>query len=413
MNDKNAGSQPPHNIEESHTQNNTAQIKASEATVNQEKVIATVQRQKARRLLTLLQWAAFMVLLIGLIWLYIMQQRQYTELMQRLQSNAQLTDRINVLEDKLVASSQTANTTKNGSAKKTDDVSNQSQAQLEQARLQIQAANILSNNGQIAEAIQLLKGLRWQLQQDNNDIASALTLVINKSLDKDIAMLENISSQPDGWQNQALTIQAVQQFLYAAVNNNLKDNVKSRAKNSVNSNVNSNVKNQEELNNSGEMTASTASLQKAVISPRDAIVYDALMQLNLAQQAANDKDATMLKLYLTQAVERLNLIDRSTQRAEATINNGSNTPSHDISQDKKNTPAQQNSNLAQSTSNNNTGDTQQHSNTQQRSTAHQVHTLKTIADASKLLRQLAQHPPKPIKLTSMQVVSAPEVASTP
>ncbi|WP_230655706.1 hypothetical protein [Psychrobacter sp. I-STPA10] len=345
---------------------------------SQNRITANVQRKKARHLLTLLQLTAFTVLLIGLAWLYIMQQRQYTEMMQRWQSNAQLTDRINVLEDKLVASTQVVT---NEDVNKDDDVSNQSQAQLEQVRLQVQAANILSNNGQIPEAIQLLQGVRWQLKQKNNDIASALTLVLSQSLDKDITMLESLSNQPDSWQAQALTIQAIQKFLYGTIHHDIKDN----------------PTNQADINSTDASMAAVPSLQKAIISPQDAIIYDVLMQLNLAQQAASDKDAAMLQLYLTQAVERLGLIERTPpQRAVTSMNSDAATSS----QEKKNTSASQNSNLAQSSSNKNAGSTEQQSNT-----SHKVLTLNSIADASRLLQQMAQQPPKPITLTTMQVVT--------
>lgn len=403
MSNEHSAIKQPHNTKDHGTQDQdnvnrdaVADIGSDDKTLrqditNQDRVSANVQRKKARSLLTILQWVAFCVLLMGLVWLYITQHRHYTEVMQRVQSNAQLTDRINVLEDKLVASSQSDSTSSNKNTTSTDVKSNQSEAQLEQVRLQLNAANILINNGQLPEAIQLLKGIHWQLQQTNNDIAPALTSVLSHSLDDDIAMLQKLSNQPSSWQSQALAIQAVQKFLYGKVY--------------------SSANQQAHSDSTGARTAPIPSLQKAIITPQDAIIYDVIMQLNLAQQAASDKDAAMLKLYLMQAVERLNLIDRGAQREPES--GRSNNATYDVTNDTHQLDAnslETSSVGAQSSiSVGGAGQTEhiEPSDTQPAKPS-RVHTINSMSDAIRLLKQLAQQSPKPVHLTTMQVVMTPD-----
>lgn len=343
----------------------------------QDNISPHVQRQKARHLLTTLQWVCFAVLLVGLIWLYVIQQRQYSDIIQRVQSTGQVTDRINVLEDKLIANSQQP---VEETLAESNPAQNQSEAQLEQIRLQIQAAEILSNNQKITEAIQLLRGIKWQLKQPNNVIAPALSTVLTKSLDTDIAELQTVINHPDGWQEQALAIQAIQKYLYTALNNK----------------------------NSATKTASASpTLKTAIISPQDAIVYDVLMQLNLAQQAATNQDAAMLQLYLTQSAQRLSLIERGSSPRTPAANDVSNV-SADIRTEVTN-------NTGNASANTNVGiseDATQSSDKakahiSQKAVTHQVHTLNSIGDAVALLQQLAQQQPTPFSLTTMKVVSVP------
>lgn len=221
------------------------------------------QRRQASVLLLQLQWLFISLLIVGLIWLYVSQQRFQNQMLERLQSNDQVVNRLNDMDDRIFALNQQvtpkikqAPTTKEGS---------QAQNQLNLLRLQLQAADSLLADNNDQAAIGLLRGLQWQLSQDNNEIAPALSQVLKQGLSKDIAHLQAQSAQPSSWQLQNIAIQNIQIFL-----------------------------------SNGELSKNNATITRQQLT-----VHEVIMTLNLAMQAGNLREPKQLAGYLRQARNQL------------------------------------------------------------------------------------------------------------
>ncbi|PYE41078.1 hypothetical protein [Psychrobacter fozii] len=230
---------------------------------------AVQQRRQANMLLVRLQWFVILLLVAALFWLYISQQRFQNNVNDRLQSNEQIASRLNEMDDRLFSMSQQT------LPKPSATVSSQAQNQLDLLRIQIQAADRLLADNNDNAAIELLRGLHWQLSQSSNEIAPALTIVIKQSLMKDIERLQARSSQPSPWQLQNLAIQNIQDFLH-----------------------------------SHERATSTATPTKttdnnAGLTRRQLVIHEVIMTLNLANQASNMREQDQFISYLTQARKQL------------------------------------------------------------------------------------------------------------
>ena len=230
---------------------------------------AIQQRQQANMLLVRLQWLLILLLIAALFWLYISQQRFQQNINERLQSNEQIVSRLNEMDDRLFAMSQQTLPEPDIAA------SSQAQNQLELLRIQIQVADRLLADNNNSAAIDLLRGLHWQLSQSSNEIAPALTIVIKQSLMKDIERLQARSSQPSPWQLQNLAIQNIQEFLHSH----------ERAPNT-------------------DMQASLAGNDTG-LTRRQLTIHEVIMTLNLASQASNMREQEQLVGYLSQARKQL------------------------------------------------------------------------------------------------------------
>lgn len=259
------------------------------------------QRRQASVLLLRFQWLLIFLLIGALLWLYISQQRFENKVNERLQSNEQVVTRLNEIDDRLFAITQQVTVVPNvnlGSG-------SQSKNQLALLRIQIHATDKLLVDSDYKAAIGLLRGLQWQLSQSSNEIAHALTLVIQKSLATDIERLQAQSSQPNQWQLQSIAIQNIQDFLH----------------------------NHE--HNSGPTLKDGASKP---LTHQQMIDHEVIMTLNLASQASHMHDQAQLIEYLRQA--RRQLIDNNpTIAAKATA------PSSNKAINDKSAPDHQNSNL--------------------------------------------------------------------
>lgn len=162
---------------------------------------AIQQRRQANMLLIRLQWLTILLLIAALLWLYISQQRFEQSVHERLQSNEQVVSRLNEMDDRLFAMSQQTLPEPRVAA------SSQAQNQLDLLRIQIKAVDRLLVDNNDSAAIDLLRGLHWQLSQSSNEIAPALTVVIKQSLLKDIERLQAQSAQPSPWQMHNLAMQ--------------------------------------------------------------------------------------------------------------------------------------------------------------------------------------------------------------
>ena len=232
---------------------------------------ATQQRRQANMFLLRLQWLVILLLIVALLWLYISQQRFQHSVNERLQSNEQVVSRLNEMDDRLFAvSQQTLPEPQSQSS-----ASSQAQNQLDLLRIQIQAADRLLADNNDSAAIDLLRGLHWQLSQSSNEIAPALTIVIKQSLMKDIERLQASSAQPSPWQIQNLAIQNIQDFLHRY----------------------------ERL--SSESTQNNSTDDNMSLTRKQLTIHEVIMTLNLASQASNMREQEQLVGYLRQARNQL------------------------------------------------------------------------------------------------------------
>ncbi|MDV2859427.1 hypothetical protein R0I52_01725 [Psychrobacter sp. CAM01] len=253
---------------------------------------AIQQRRQANMLLIRLQWLTILLLIAALLWLYISQQRFEQSVHERLQSNEQVISRLNEMDDRLFAMSQQTLPEPRVAA------SSQAQNQLDLLRIQIKAVDRLLMDNNDSAAIDLLRGLHWQLSQSSNEIAPALTVVIKQSLLKDIERLQAQSSQPSPWQMHNLAVQNIQTFLQHHERYDHKEGSK----------VNKNP-------------AEDTAKNKEALTRRQLAIHETIMTLNLAMQASNMRDREQLISYLSQARKQLTTLTPSAdERQQQTAN---------------------------------------------------------------------------------------------
>lgn len=254
---------------------------------------AIQQRRQANMFLVRLQWLMILLLIAALLWLYISQQRFEHNVNERLQSNEQVVSRLNEMDDRIFAMSQQTLPAPRTAA------SSQAQNQLDLLRIQIQAADRLLADNNESAAIELLRGLHWQLFQSSNEIAPALTVVIKQSLAKDIERLQARSSQPSPWQLQNIAIQNIQEFLHSYE--------------------------REHPANGSDLTQNLDSNMS--LTRRQLMIHEVIMTLNLATQASNMREKEQLVGYLRQARKQLQTLvpQKSTPKTISTNNKTSQT----------------------------------------------------------------------------------------
>ena len=242
---------------------------------------AIQQRRQATMFLLRLQWLVILLLIAALLGLYINQHRFKQSVNERLQSNEQVVSRLNEMDDRLFAMSQQTLPEPRAVA------SSQAQNQLDLLRIQTKAADRLLIDNNDSAAIELLRGLHWQLSQSNNEIAPALTIVIKQSLIKDIERLQARSAQPSPWQLQNLAIQNIQDFLHS----------------------------HEQLTTSNQTSQTTN--KNVPLTRRQLVVHEVIMTLNLAVQASNMREKESLISYLRQAQNQLKTLVPKNTTAQA------------------------------------------------------------------------------------------------
>ena len=261
---------------------------------------AVQQRRQATMFLLRLQWVVILLLIAALLALYISQQRFQKNINERLQSNEHVVGRLNEMDDRIFAMSQQT------LPEPSTVASSQAQNQLDLLRIQTKAADRLLVDNNSSAAIELLRGLHWQLSQSNNEIAPALTVVIKQSLIKDIERLQAKSAQPSPWQLQNLAIQNMQDFLH--------DYERTMTANAL----------------------SRSADNKMSLTRQQLVIHEVIMTLNLAIQASNMREREQLIVYLRQARNQLqalvsqDLLSRSTvpqisvpaSKAKKAITNG-------------------------------------------------------------------------------------------
>ena len=251
------------------------------------------QRRQANILLLRMQWLVILLLIAALLWLYISQQRFQHSVNDRLQSNEQVISRLNEMDDRLFAMSQQTLPEPRVKA------SSQAQNQLDLLRIQIKAADRLLADSNDSAAIELLRGLHWQLSQSSNEIAPALTIVIKQSLLKDIERLQAQSSQPSPWQIQNLAIQNIQEFLHSHERLGSYEGTDLQRRELVDAAT----ENKQQLKATN--AADTSATNDTNLTRRQLTIHEVIMTLNLASQASNMRKQDQLVSYLTQARRQL------------------------------------------------------------------------------------------------------------
>ena len=253
---------------------------------------AIQQRRQANMFLVRLQWLMILLLIAALLWLYISQQRFEHNVNERLQSNEQVVSRLNEMDDRIFAMSQQTLPAPRTAA------SSQAQNQLDLLRIQIQAAGRVLADTNESAAIELLRGLHWQLSQSSNEIAPALTVVIKQSLAKDIERLQARSSQPSPWQLQNIAIQNIQEFLHSYE--------------------------REHPANGSDLTQNLDNNMS--LTRRQLMIHEVIMTLNLATQASNMREKEQLVGYLRQARKQLQTLVPQTSTPQTTSTNNKTSP---------------------------------------------------------------------------------------
>lgn len=248
------------------------------------------QRRQANILLLRMQWLVILLLIAALLWLYISQQRFQHSVNDRLQSNEQVISRLNEMDDRLFAMSQQTLPEPRVKA------SSQAQNQLDLLRIQIKAADRLLADSNDSAAIELLRGLHWQLSQSSNEIAPALTIVIKQSLLKDIERLQAQSSQPSPWQIQNLAIQNIQEFLHSHERLGSYEGTDLQRRELVDAATE---------NKQQPKVTDTSAASDTNLTRRQLTIHEVIMTLNLASQASNMRKQDQLVSYLTQARKQL------------------------------------------------------------------------------------------------------------
>ncbi|WP_420229908.1 hypothetical protein ACOBWA_00560 [Psychrobacter sp. ER1] len=251
------------------------------------------QRRQANILLLRMQWLVILLLIAALLWLYISQQRFQHSVNDRLQSNEQVISRLNEMDDRLFAMSQQTLPEPRVKA------SSQAQNQLDLLRIQIKAADRLLADSNDSAAIELLRGLHWQLSQSSNEIAPALTIVIKQSLIKDIERLQAQSSQPSPWQIQNLAIQNIQEFLHSHERLGSYEGTDLQRRELVDA-----ATENKQLLKATNAT-DTSATSDTNLTRRQLTIHEVIMTLNLASQASNMRKQDQLVSYLTQARKQL------------------------------------------------------------------------------------------------------------
>ena len=256
------------------------------------------QRRQVSVWLSRLQWLIIFLLILAWIWLMLAQSKFEQKINERLQTNEQLTTRLNDMDDRLFAISQQALPEPKG------DMSNQAQNQLDLLKIQIQAATRLLDDNNLPATIELLRGLQWQLSQSSNEIAPALTIVIKNSLNQDIERLQAQSLQTNPWQRQNLAIQNIQTFLHKLSHK-----------------------------------------QSATISQQQLVIHEVIMTLNLAIQASNLHHGDETVSYLRQSREQLASLQGGLASAQNSSDNAKSVAKKALDQLTKNS-AEKDKNVA-------------------------------------------------------------------
>lgn len=322
------------------------------------------QRRKAGQFLIRLQWLLIIILFGIILWLYLSQQRFEQEVTSRLQTNEQVTTRLNEMDDRLYAISQQT------LAPQPQPIGSQAQNQLDLLRIQLQATDRLIEDSNYKAGVALLRGMLWQLSQDSNQIAPALTIVIKQSLKQDIEHLQAQSAQPSAWQLQNLAIADIQAFL------------------------------RRQVRTSPTATPNTSSSPTKIdrvqqLVTHDVLIHEVIMTLNLAMQASNMRDRPLLLMYLQQAKAQLQPLQDNISRSpsqRSAVPQASNKMARQYASIEDDLDGQREANTTQSATD--------------KTGQKQIDNLNSLQDVGQWLDKLIAEAPKKTPLITAQVLDS-------
>lgn len=230
--------------------------------------INSQQRHQANQFLILLQWTLLILLFVLIFWLYRDQQQIAQQINERKLSHDQLINRLNDIDDRLFSIQQNnlvESSNKSPESHQADPQTDPALNQIELIRIQLQVADKLLSEDNFDDTIKLLQNLNWQLDQSHNQIAPPLTQALKNSLNEDIKRLQAQHHQISPWQEYTLALKDLQSILRTQL----------------------------------------PTQHNRPLTLKDAIIYQIIMNLNLAQQSATQHQADMATLYLQQIKEQI------------------------------------------------------------------------------------------------------------
>lgn len=162
------------------------------------------QNAQARLVLIQLLWLAVLLLIGSIVWLANNQKKLAVHLDERLKITETFNARMNAMDDRIFAISATSVKTA-----KQDNPQND----LQLVTIELAQAQRLYQSGHYKESGEILQILQWQLTHDALTLATPLKSALKTTLQDDIAHLTAMQTQTDAWQQNILTMRAVQAYL--------------------------------------------------------------------------------------------------------------------------------------------------------------------------------------------------------
>lgn len=235
------------------------------------------QNAQARLVLIQLLWLAVLLLIGSIIWLANNQKKLAVHLDERLKITETFNARMNAMDDRIFAISTTgAKTTKQGNP----------QNDLQLVTIELAQAHRLYQSGYYKESSEILQILQWQLTHDALTLATPLKSALKATLQDDITHLTAMQTQTDAWQQNILTMRAVQTYLR------------------------------------------TQSTDHNHIDQKALAIHDATLLLSLAIGATSLREQDTQAVYLQEVIANLEKIRQSESKHEAT--NDPTTPNDSI-----------------------------------------------------------------------------------
>lgn len=212
------------------------------------------QNAQARLVLIQLLWLAVILMIGSLVWLANNQKKLEMYVEERLKITETFEGRMNDMDDRIFAI--TPNNPK---------AENQAEAQndIQLITIQLSGAGRLYHAGEYQAAAELLGLLQAQLSRERLQVASPLKSALKSAIKEDLTYLSAMTVATDPWQNDVLTMRAVQSYL-------------------------------RQLSQAPEQ-----STQKTLI------LHDATMMLSLAIGAGTLRERDTVVAYLTDSVDKL------------------------------------------------------------------------------------------------------------
>lgn len=231
------------------------------------------QNAQARLVLIQLLWLAVLLLIGSIIWLANGQKKLAVHLDERLKITETFNARMNAMDDRIFA----INNFETKSAQQ-----HNAQNDLQWVIIQLAQANRLYQDGNYQESGEILQLLEWQLSHDKLALALPLQSALKNTLKDDLVHLTAMQAQTDAWQQEILTMRAVQGYL---------------------------------------RTLNTSTIDQTTLA-----VHDATLLLSLAMGATSLREKDTRVVYLQEAVDNLEKAKRLSPQSNSPHNSPSDSP---------------------------------------------------------------------------------------